>query len=38
VIDKDQAPRWDPDRLSAVSDADVAEYFASLGDAELTFD
>lgn len=38
VIDKDQAPRWRPPRLDAVSDAAVAEYFAPLGDAELTFE
>lgn len=38
VIDKDQAPRWRPARLDAVSDASVAEYFAPLGAAELTFE
>jgi enoyl-CoA hydratase len=37
VIDKDQAPRWQPARLEEVTDAAVAEYFAPLGDAELTF-
>ena len=37
VIDKDQAPRWRPARLEEVSDAAVEEYFAPLGDAELTF-
>jgi enoyl-CoA hydratase len=38
VIDKDQAPKWRPARLDQVSDAAVAEYFAPLGAAELTFD
>lgn len=38
VIDKDQAPRWQPDRLDAVTADMVDEYFAPLGDAELTFD
>jgi len=38
VIDKDQKPRWRPARLDQVSDAAVAEYFAPLGGAELTFD
>ena len=37
VIDKDQAPVWQPDRLNAVSDADLDEYFAPLGTEELTF-
>ena len=34
VIDKDQAPKWQPDALDAVSDADVDAYFAPL-DEEL---
>jgi enoyl-CoA hydratase len=38
VIDKDQAPRWRPARLEEVSDSAVEEYFAPLGDAELTFE
>ncbi len=38
VIDKDQTPRWQPDRLDAVTDKMVDAYFAPLGDAELTFD
>ena len=37
VIDKDQAPVWQPDQLDAVSDADLDEYFAPLGTEELTF-
>jgi len=37
VIDKDNAPRWRPDRLDAVSEAEVEGYFAPLpgGDLEL---
>ena len=27
VIDKDGSPKWNPDALDAVSDADVDEYF-----------
>lgn len=38
MIDKDQAPHWQPDRLDAVTADMVDEYFAPLGDAELTFD
>jgi enoyl-CoA hydratase len=38
VIDKDQKPQWRPARLTDVSDAMVAEYFAPLGPAELTFE
>ena len=36
VIDKDQRPRWSPDRLEAVSDAAIDCYFAPLG-RELEF-
>ncbi|MBC7952514.1 MAG: enoyl-CoA hydratase/isomerase family protein [Rhodospirillaceae bacterium] len=36
VVDKDKAPRWQPDCLALVSDAAVAEYFAPQGK-ELTF-
>jgi enoyl-CoA hydratase/carnithine racemase len=36
VIDKDQRPRWSPDRLEAVSDAAVDCYFAPL-ERELEF-
>ncbi len=35
VIDKDQAPRWRPDRLEAVEPAAIAAYFAPLGASEL---
>lgn len=36
VVDKDKAPRWQPDCLALVSDAAVAEYFVPLGE-ELSF-
>ncbi len=35
VIDKDNAPRWRPDRLDAVSEADVEAYFAPLAEGDL---
>jgi enoyl-CoA hydratase len=35
IIDKDGAPKWVPDRLSAVSDSTIDEYFAPLGEREL---
>jgi len=38
VIDKDQAPKWQPASLDAVTDEQVAGYFASLGTNELAFD
>ena len=38
VIDKDQAPKWQPARLDQVSGIAVEEYFAPLIAAELTFD
>jgi enoyl-CoA hydratase len=34
IIDKDNAPRWNPAQLSAVADADIDRYFAPL-EAEL---
>jgi enoyl-CoA hydratase len=37
IIDKDNAPAWSPARLEDVSEADVAKYFAPLGDDELAF-
>ena len=37
LIDKDQAPRWQPPSLAAVDGATVAAYFAPLGDRELRF-
>lgn len=38
VIDKDQAPKWQPASLDDVSDEQVQAYFESLGDNELIFD
>ena len=35
VIDKDNAPRWSPDRLERVSDGEVERHFAGLGAGEL---
>jgi enoyl-CoA hydratase/carnithine racemase len=35
IIDKDKNPRWAPATVEGVSDADIARYFAPLGDAEL---
>jgi enoyl-CoA hydratase len=34
IINKDQAPRWQPSSLAAVSEADVERHFAPLA-AEL---
>jgi enoyl-CoA hydratase len=36
LIDKDQAPRWQPATLNEVHESDVAHYFATLEDGELT--
>lgn len=38
LVDKDQKPRWEHGSLSGVSAAEVARYFQSLGERELTFD
>ena len=35
ILDKDGKPRWDPQRLAAVKEPDIAGYFASLGADEL---
>ncbi|NNN32027.1 enoyl-CoA hydratase/isomerase family protein [Streptomyces sp. S3(2020)] len=35
VIDKDRDPRWSPATLAEVTDADVAYFFAPLGEQEL---
>jgi len=35
IIDKDQAPKWQPAALEEVSDHDIDAYFAPLGDKEL---
>jgi enoyl-CoA hydratase len=38
VVDKDQRPHWQPARLEDVPEAEIDEYFAPLGDRELTFE
>ncbi|MEU3825453.1 enoyl-CoA hydratase/isomerase family protein [Streptomyces sp. NPDC029080] len=35
VVDKDRRPSWSPATLSEITDADVARFFAPLGDREL---
>lgn len=35
IIDKDNKPQWRPSRLEEVSDADIAAYFAPLGNEQL---
>ena len=35
MVDKDRNPRWKPATLAEVTPADVAAYFAPLGDREL---
>lgn len=35
IIDKDRNPRWRPAGLAEVTEADVARFFAPLGDGEL---
>ena len=35
IVDKDNAPRWNPVALDAVTDAEVQRHFASLGADEL---
>jgi len=35
IIDKDQAPKWQPAALSDVSDSEIDAYFAPLGEKEL---
>jgi len=35
IIEKDGAPKWQPAELAQVSDADIAAYFAPLGEKEL---
>jgi enoyl-CoA hydratase len=37
IVDKDRNPRWQPDRLEAVTAAIVERHFQSVGDLELTF-
>jgi enoyl-CoA hydratase len=36
LIDKDQKPRWMPDRLGKVTDGDIDRFFAPLGHDEFT--
>ena len=38
LVDKDQRPRWQHQRLAEVTDAEVASYFTNLGARELIFD
>jgi len=37
IVDKDNAPQWQPDTLAATDDAVVNAYFAPLGGEDLTF-
>ena len=37
IIEKDNAPQWQPATLAEVSDADIDEYFAPLGERDLKF-
>jgi len=38
IVEKDNAPKWNPPALAGVSDADVAAYFAPLPDGDLKLD
>ena len=38
IVDKDNAPKWDPPTLGGVSEQTLDEIFAPLGEGELTFD
>lgn len=38
IVDKDNSPKWSPDALEQVTDADVDAYFTSLGENDLHFD
>ena len=38
LVDKDNRPRWEHAALEAVTEAEVARYFESLGERELRFD
>lgn len=38
IIDKDNAPKWDPPTLAGVTERVLDEVFAPLGEGELTFD
>ncbi len=37
VVDKDQAPQWDPPRVEAVDEAAVEACFRPLGERDLVF-
>ena len=37
IVDKDNAPKWNPSKVEDVRDEDVLKYFARLGTDELTF-
>jgi enoyl-CoA hydratase len=38
IIDKDNTPKWQPPTLAEVSEAEIAAYFAPLGEKELPLD
>lgn len=38
IVDKDHSPKWQPASLESVSEAHVAQFFAPLGEDELSFD
>ena len=38
LIDKDGAPKWNPETINSVDPAEIEAHFAPLGDNELTFD
>ena len=38
IVDKDNAPKWVPDSLDHVSDAEIDAYFAPLGKSDLHFE
>ena len=38
IVDKDNAPKWDPPTLAGVTTAMLDDIFAPLGEGELTFD
>ncbi len=38
IVDKDNAPKWDPPGLAGMTDRMLDEIFAPLGEGELTFD
>lgn len=38
IVDKDNKPEWDPPNLAGVSEQELDDVFAPLGEGELTFD